>query len=73
MLYLHRIGVLDWLPEMFGEIWIPGAVVNEFAKGRRRGYEVPEPANHGWLRVRLQNIAFNKNIISLYFKDLWLF
>ena len=51
LLYLHRVGVLDWLPEMFGEIWIPGAVVNEFAEGRRRGYEVPEPANHEWLRV----------------------
>ena len=50
LLYLNRIGVLGWLPEMFGEIWIPGAV-NEFAEGRRRGYEVPEPANHGWLRV----------------------
>ncbi|MDM8548570.1 hypothetical protein QUF72_00775 [Desulfobacterales bacterium HSG2] len=28
----HRIGVFDWLPEMFGEMWIPGAVVNEFAE-----------------------------------------
>jgi predicted nucleic acid-binding protein len=33
MLYLHRIGVLDWLPKMFGEIWIPYAVVHEFKEG----------------------------------------
>lgn len=51
LIYLHRIGVFGWLPEMFGEIWIPDAVVNEFAEGRRRGYEVPDPANYKWLRV----------------------
>ncbi len=51
LLYLHRIGVLDWLPEIFGNIWIPGAVVNEFAEGRRRGYEVPEPSDYGWIMV----------------------
>ncbi len=49
LIYLHRIGVFGWLPEMFDEIWIPDAVVNEFAEGRRRGYEVPDPANYKWL------------------------
>lgn len=51
LLYLHRIGVLEWLPEMFGQICIPNAVVNEFAEGQRRGYEVPRPSNYNWLRV----------------------
>lgn len=51
MLYLHRIGVFDWLPEMFGEIWMPEAVENELAEGRRRGHEVPDPGNHRWLRL----------------------
>ena len=26
LLYLHRIGVLNWLPRLFTEIWIPKAL-----------------------------------------------
>lgn len=51
LLYLHRIGVFGWLPEMFGEIRIPDAVANEFAEGQRRGYDVPDPDDYEWLRV----------------------
>lgn len=51
LLYLHRIGVLDWLPRLFGEVWIPGAVVNELAEGRRKGYDVPEVEDCRWLRI----------------------
>ncbi len=42
MLYLHRIGVIEWLSELFGAVWIPQAVVEELAEGRERGYDVPE-------------------------------
>jgi hypothetical protein len=51
LLYLHRIGVFGWLPEIFGEIWIPDAVVNGFSEGRRRGCDLPDPENYEWLRV----------------------
>lgn len=51
LLYLHRIGVLDWLPALFSELWIPGAVERELAEGRRRGYDVPDPQGHAWLKV----------------------
>ncbi len=43
LLYLNRIGVIDWLAEMFSDVWIPNAVLNEFEEGRYRGYDVPEP------------------------------
>ena len=36
---------------MFGEIWIPEAVVNEFAEGQRKGFEVPKPKNYKWIKV----------------------
>lgn len=26
LLYLYRIGVIEWLPALFGEVWIPAAV-----------------------------------------------
>jgi predicted nucleic acid-binding protein len=42
LLYLHRIGKLDWLAHLFsGGVWVPGAVVEELREGRRRGYDVP--------------------------------
>nr|VFJ54157.1 MAG: hypothetical protein BECKDK2373C_GA0170839_104214 [Candidatus Kentron sp. DK] len=43
--------LLGWLPNLFGEIWIPGAVANELAEGRRKGYEAPDPVDYEWLRV----------------------
>jgi hypothetical protein len=51
LLYLYRIGVQDWLKQLFGEIWIPGAVVSELTEGQRRGYDVPNPSNYEWIRV----------------------
>lgn len=29
MLYLYRIGGIEWLPQLFSEVWIPEAVKNE--------------------------------------------
>jgi predicted nucleic acid-binding protein len=51
LLYLYRIGIQEWLRQIFGEIWIPGAVVNELTEGQRRGYDVPNPRNYEWIRV----------------------
>lgn len=49
--YLYRVGVLDWLPQLFSEIWIPTAVVAELSEGRRKGYAVPDPGEYDWLEV----------------------
>jgi hypothetical protein len=51
LLYLYRTGVLEWLPELFSEIWIPRVVVLELEEGRRRGYDVLNPGEHTWLQV----------------------
>lgn len=51
LLYLHRAGALDWLPDLFGQVWLPGAVVDELRKGRQRGYNVPDPEEYAWLVV----------------------
>ena len=51
LLYLHRIGVLDWLTELFGEIRVPGAVVHELNEGRLRGYSVPDLEECSWVRI----------------------
>lgn len=51
LLYLYRIHALDWLPDLFDEIWTPTAVVHELSEGQRRGYDVPNPTTYSWLSV----------------------
>ncbi|MDY7080405.1 MAG: DUF3368 domain-containing protein [Chloroflexota bacterium] len=51
LLYLHCIGVLEWLPKLFDEIWTPPAVVAELQAGRERGYNVPNPSEYSWLQI----------------------
>jgi predicted nucleic acid-binding protein len=51
LLYLYRIGVLEWLPTLCSDIWIPQAVVRELQAGQRKGYDVPMPKAYAWLHV----------------------
>ena len=51
LLYLYRIGAINWLPELFDEVWIPEAVKNELLAGRSKGYDVPNPDDYPWLSV----------------------
>ncbi len=51
LLYLYRIGVLDWLPTLCSNIWIPQAVVRELQAGQSKGYDVPMPGAYTWLQV----------------------
>lgn len=51
LVYLFRIGVLDWLPKLFSEVWVPSAVASELDEGHRRGYNVPRPGDCTWLQI----------------------
>ncbi len=51
LLYLYRIGAIDWLPKLFDEVWAPEAVTNELLAGRSKGYDVPNPDDYPWLNV----------------------
>ncbi len=51
LLYLHRIGTLSWLDQLFSTVVVPSAVVRELQAGRERGYDVPDPAAHAWLQI----------------------
>ncbi|MEA3438648.1 MAG: DUF3368 domain-containing protein [Chloroflexota bacterium] len=51
LLYLYRIGAIEWLPKLFGEIWTPRAVLDEVSEGRKRGYDVPLLKSYDWLKV----------------------
>jgi predicted nucleic acid-binding protein len=51
LLYLHRIGALEWLPQLFDEFWTPSAVVAEVQEGRRCGFDVPDPTLLPWVQI----------------------
>lgn len=51
LLYLHRINGIAWLQQLFGEVWVPEAVVEELNEGARRGFDVPDVANYDWLKI----------------------
>ncbi len=51
LLYLYRIGTLEWLRDLFGEVWLTNAVALELRRGREKGVDVPDPANYGWFRL----------------------
>jgi hypothetical protein len=34
LLYLYRIGGIDWLPQLFDEVWMPETVRSELQTGR---------------------------------------
>ena len=51
LLYLYRIEGIDWLPQLFSEVWVPTAVVDELGEGRRLGYDVPDLASYAWLNI----------------------
>jgi predicted nucleic acid-binding protein len=37
LLYLYRIGIIDWMPKLFESVWVPNAVVIELQEGQRKG------------------------------------
>lgn len=51
ILYLHRIGVIDWLPVLLDDVWVPQAVCDELQEGGSRGHDVPDVGRYGWLHV----------------------
>ena len=52
LLYLHRLGLIRLLPEIYGKVLVPVAVVVELEAGRDIGIEVPDPRSLDWVDVR---------------------
>jgi len=51
LLYLYRVGVLEWLQDIFGEVLVPEGVVEELREGRRLGFDAPNPEEYVWMRL----------------------
>ena len=50
IIYLYRIGALEWLPELFNEIWMPSCVLDDILQARFIGYDVPSPFDLPWVQ-----------------------
>ena len=51
LLYLYRVGAIDWLPKLFDEVWTTEAVQHELLAGLAKGYDVPILATYPWLHI----------------------
>jgi predicted nucleic acid-binding protein len=51
LLYLYRIGALEWLPKLFSQVWTSEAVALELDEGARRGHHVPLLRTLEWLKI----------------------
>ncbi|MDE3259348.1 MAG: DUF3368 domain-containing protein [Gemmatimonadota bacterium] len=50
--YLHQANVLELLPALVGQVYIPEAVAAELREGRRRNVPLPAVEELSWLVVR---------------------
>jgi hypothetical protein len=50
VIYLYRIGALDWLPKLFNEVWMPTVVLEDLLEARFIGYDVPSPFDLPWVQ-----------------------
>ncbi len=53
LLYLYRIGKIDFLPRLFEQVFTVPAVVDELRQGKAKGYDVPMVEHYEWLQVVL--------------------
>ena len=50
IVFLYRIGALQWLPELFDEIWMPSVVMDDLLQARFVGYNIPSPLTYPWVQ-----------------------
>jgi predicted nucleic acid-binding protein len=65
IVFLYRIGALDWLPALFDEIWMPSVVLDDMLQARFRGYDVPSPFDLPWVQYEDPQLTIPYAWVSL--------
>ena len=50
--YLHRVGCVELLRQLYGEIVVPYAVIEELWEGRKQGADVPDIDKYQWIKKK---------------------
>jgi hypothetical protein len=65
VMYLHRIGALEWLPKLFTRVIMPSVVLEDLLEGRFIGYNVPSPFDLPWIQYEDPQLTIPSAWISL--------
>jgi predicted nucleic acid-binding protein len=52
LLYLHQVGCLELLQQLYGTITVPPAIPQELEIGKLQGVDVPEVNSIEWIQTR---------------------
>lgn len=66
LLYLHQVGQLNLLPQLYGIVIAPDAVNQELVVGKETGVDVPDLSRLDWLQVQsIRAASAIPNVIDL--------
>ena len=65
IIYLYRIGILDWLPMLFDEILMPTVVLEDLLSAKFIGFDVPSPFDLPWVSYDDPQITVPSAWVSL--------
>jgi len=63
LFYLHRLGLLEVLNRLYGNVTIPEAVEREIEKGYIEGQDVPRLENYPWVQIISVSVREYLNLI----------
>lgn len=66
LLYLHQVGQLNLLPQLYGNVIAPDAVKQELAVGQATGVDVPDLNGLDWIQIQaISSPSITLNVIDL--------
>lgn len=65
LFYLHRLGLLEVLNKLYGNIVVPEAVKTELEAGQIQGEDVPQLENYTWINVKSVNMPKYLNLCPI--------
>ena len=63
LFYLHRVGCLELLRRLYGNIIVPQAVIAELEEGREQGEDVPDIDKYQWIKVQHITVPLHIKLI----------
>jgi predicted nucleic acid-binding protein len=65
VIYLYRLGAIEWLPKLFDRILMPSVVLEDLLQARFVGYDVPSPFDLPWVEYEDPQLTLPSAWLSL--------